>query len=114
LELDDTEPLDESTENEIFQWAYPILDETLSKVYGDGKYDSFERLPRDRKATITRSIRKERVRVKSDKSKVKPPQTEHGRELKKVTDLPTVRVDELIRKEATEVLKKFSRRGKPH
>ena len=104
----------ESTEDEIFQWAYPILEESLMKAYGDGKYDSFEKLPRNRKTTISRSIQKERDRVKVDKSKARPPQTERGRELKKLMGAPTAVVDELVRHQATTVLKKFSGRGKPN
>jgi hypothetical protein len=100
-------------EDEIFRWAYPILEDSLMKAYGDGKYDSFEKLPRNRKTTIARSVQKERDRVKVDKSKGRPPQTERGRELKELMGAPTVVVDEIVKQQATAALKKFSGRGKP-
>jgi len=107
------EAFGEGTEEEIFSFAYPGLDKALSDAYGDGAYDSYEKLPPDRRAAIAKAVEEERVRITFDQAEVPEPLTELGRDLKKQTDAPTVLVDRIVHQVATKKLRHFRGHGKP-
>ena len=107
------EALGEGTEEEIFSFAYPVLDQALSDAYGDEIYDSYETLPPARRAAIATAVETERRRIAGDRTPTAEPLTEIGRDVKKQTDVPTILVDRIVRHVATAKLKHFKGRGKP-
>jgi hypothetical protein len=63
-------------------------------------------------AMVRDAVAQERKRV--GPKKVKEPQTELGRKIKRETDMATRLVDRQIREQAEETLKGFRGKGKPH
>ena len=100
-------------EEEIFSFAYPVLDQALSDAYGDEIYDSYETLPPARRAAIATAVETERRRIAGDRTPTAEPLTEIGRDVKKQTDVPTILVDRIVRHVATAKLKHLKGRGKP-
>ncbi len=110
LEEDGTFELDgfgEVTENTIWK-EYPILDETLDRVFQEVKG---EPLTREDMQVIGEAVGKERERVKANKTK--QPSTHLGQEIKKAMDVPTSMIEREIKKTATEKLREFKPKGKP-
>jgi len=105
LELDG---FGEVTENTIWK-EYPILDETLDRVFQEVKG---EPLTREDMQVIGEAVSKERERVKANK--MKQPSTHLGQEIKKVTDVPTSMIEREIKKTAMEKLREFKPKGKPN
>ena len=104
----------EGTEDELFSFAYPLLRKTLMDVYGDGEHDRYETLPPARRALVAKAIETERNRVEPDPGRIKPPQTELGREIKKHMDAPSALIDRIVSTVAAQKLQRFKRKGKPH
>jgi len=98
----------EVTENTIWK-EYPILDETLDRVFQEVKG---EPLTREDMQVIGEAVGKERERVKA--KKVKQPATHLGQEIKKAMDVPTSMIEREIKKTAMEKLKEFKPKGKPN
>lgn len=107
------EAFGEGTQDEIVSFAYPVLGQALSDAYEGEVYDSYERLPPDRRAAIATAVETERRRIASDRTPIAEPLTEIGRDLKKQTDLPTTLVNRIVRHVATTRLKHLKGRGKP-
>jgi hypothetical protein len=107
------EGLGEGTGEEILSWAYPVLDKALSDAYGDEAYDSYEKLPPDRRAAIAHAVEQERGRIEIDQTQMTEPLTELGRDIKNQTDMPTVLIDRLVGEGAMKTLKHFRGRAKP-
>ena len=105
LELDG---FGEVTENTIWK-EYPILDETLYRVFQAVKG---EPLTREDMQVIGEAVSKERERVKP--KGVQQPETNLGREIKNSMDAPTSIIDREIKKGAMEKLKEFKPKGKPN
>ncbi len=105
LELDG---FGEVTENTIWK-EYPILDETLDRVFQEVKG---EPLTREDMQVIGEAVGKERERVKA--KKMKQPATHLGQEIKKAMDVPTSMIEREIKKTAMEKLKEFKPKGKPN
>jgi len=111
LEEDGTFELDgfgEITENTIWK-EYPILDETLDRVFQEVKG---EPLTREDMQVIGEAVGKERERVKPKGAQ--QPETNLGREIKNSMDAPTSIIDREIKQGAMEKLKEFKPKGKPN
>jgi hypothetical protein len=102
----------EGTKEHVISWAYPLLESALDDAYRGGGYESYQRLPPNRRAAIAGAVEQERRRLDREAATTDP-QTELGREVKSRTDMPTVLVDRLVRQRATKRLKNFKGRGKP-
>ena len=102
----------EATGDAIWR-AYPILDQTVDEILeGDPSFELHGRRTRGQQRMIKDAVNRERERVKP--KRVKPPQTQLGRDIKRAMDAPTSIIDREIRKEADETLKKFKPKGKPN
>ena len=111
LEEDGTFALEgfgEVTESTIWK-DYPILDETLDRVFQELKG---EPLTREDMQVIGEAVSKERERVKA--KTMKQPATHLGQEIKKAMDAPTSIIDQQIEEAAMEELKEFKPKGKPN
>ena len=95
------EGLGEATEEAVFEQAYPVLEETRLHAPCDANGN----LTPDGATMIQEAVVKERQRVRP--KKVKEPDTELGREIKKVTDVPTRIVNRVIRDAASKKLEQF-------
>jgi hypothetical protein len=93
----------EVTEDFIQDSLYPILREARFRA-GDeaGQHQDI----------VREAVRKERTRVRP--RVVAQPDAELGKDIKRVTDMPTTTINRMIRQRATERLKKHERRGKSH
>jgi len=105
LELDS---LGEATEDALFELAYPLLNEALLNV----PTDEAGNLTPEGLIAISGAVAKERERIRL--KKVKEPDTERGREMKKIIRAPTRIIDRVIRESATKRLKRFPVKGKPN
>jgi len=105
LELDS---LGEATEAALFELAYPLLNEALLNV----PTDEAGNLTPEGLIAISGAVAKERERIRL--KKVKEPDTERGREMKKIIRAPTRIIDRVIRESATKRLKRFPVKGKPN
>jgi hypothetical protein len=84
---------------EIMTEAYPLL-ETLVE------------LAKPSASLVRKAVQEERKRLKQ--RKVKEPQTQLGREIKRQLDAPTVLVNGILRQQAKKRLRNFKPTGKPH
>ena len=98
----------EATEHVLFELAYPLLSEVLLNVPTD---EAGNPTPEGLIA-ISDAVAKERERIR--RKKVKEPDTERGREMKKLIRAPTRIIDRVIRESATKLLKRFPVKGKPN
>jgi hypothetical protein len=97
----------EVAENEIFDKAYPLLEQAIMDAPDDFSRDTLEGRALKREAVAQE---RERVRAKP----VPEPATELGRRIKREMDVPTSIIDRIVRKEAGKTLKKFRPKGKPY
>ena len=100
--------LGEATEDALFALAYPLLNEALLNVPAD----EAGTLTPEGLAAVRDAVAKERKRVRL--RKVKEPDTEWGREMKKIIRAPTRIIDRVIRESATKRLERFPVKGKPN
>lgn len=98
----------EATEHVLFELAYPLLNEALLNIPTD---EAGNPTPEGLIA-ISDAVAKERERIR--RKKVKEPDTERGREMKKIIRAPTRIIDRVIRESATKLLKRFPVKGKPN
>ena len=103
----------EGTTEEIVSVAYPRLDQALRDACGDADDDGYERPSADRRAAIAHAVEQERTRIDLDRTPAPEPATELGRDVKKLTDMPTALIDRMVRTGATKTLKKLKSPGKP-
>ena len=97
----------ERTEDAVFERAYPVLD----KVLLDAPREETGSPTMEGTAMIQAAVTEERKRVRP--KKIKEPQTELGKRIKRMTDAPTRMIDRTIRESAGKVLKDFKGRGRP-
>jgi hypothetical protein len=90
------ESLGETTEDEIFEFCYPELEQALA---GDGD--------------VIGAVKRERERIEDDESAANAPATELGRRAKGELDMPTTLVDRILSDVARQRLKSFKPRGNP-
>ncbi len=106
------ESLGEATEEAVWEFCYPVLDEVKGAVQEEQDASGIG-TPTPAQATrIRQAVRQERERVRPEK--VAEPETALGRDIKKQTGAPTVLVDEMVRQEGEDVLKNLKRPRKPH
>ncbi len=95
----------EETESEVWEFCYPVLDEVLT-----------DKAPEDWSATereaVHQAVRQERDRVTP--ADVQEPETALGRDIKAKLGAPTARVDDIVRQEGKETLRKLKPPRKPH
>jgi hypothetical protein len=88
--------LGDDTEQDIFEFCYPVLGEALTK----GK-------------DVVRAVQIERDRGKDDRGEPEAPATELGRRTKAKLDMPTSIVNRMVSKAAKRRLQSFKPPGKP-
>ena len=98
----------EATEDALFQLAYPMLDKALT----DSLSDQAGNPTPEGIATIREAVDRERKRVRV--RKVKQPETDLGRGIKKMMSAPTRMIDRTIREVGARKLKHFPTKGKPN
>ena len=91
----------EGTKEEMVSCAYPLLERALQDACDEADYDGYESLSADRRAAIAHAVEQERSRIELDETQTNQPLTELGRDIKSHTDMPTVLIDQLVRKGAT-------------
>ena len=107
------EALGEGTKELLFALAYPLVEKTLSVIYGE--MDSTqETFTPDQQARIQAAVEQERERVRIESEDIAEPETEMGHAIKKQTGMATPLINRIVRKTAQEILKDFIGRGKPH
>ena len=97
----------ERTEDAVFERSYPVLDKALL----DAPREETGSPTPEGTAMIQAAVTEERKRVRP--KKIKDPQTELGKRIKRMTDAPTRIIDRTIRESAGKVLKDFKGRGRP-
>jgi hypothetical protein len=98
----------EAAEDALFRFAYPVLDSALLNA----PCDEAGHPTADGLAVIGEAVSKERVRVRP--KKVKEPDTELGRRIKRMTGAPTRMINRTIRETAAQTLKRLPTKGKPN
>lgn len=91
----------------------PAARERARRGVPRGRLRGYESLPPDRRAAIARAVEQEWNRLDLEKTATTEPRTELGRDVKSRTDMPTILIDRLVRKRATQKLRNFKGRGKP-
>lgn len=99
----------ELAERDIYEKAYPVLDDLL---HSDRLGGADEPTPRDL-ALIRVAVAKEEKRLEGKKAR-RLAQTEVGEKIAKEMDAPAPMVDRMVRQVAGERLKSFRPKGKPH
>ena len=95
----------EETESEVWNFCYPVLDGVLTDKAPE-QWSATER------EAVHQAVRQERDRVSP--ADVPEPETELGRDIKKQMGASTAVVDEIVRQEGEETLRKLKRPLKPH
>jgi hypothetical protein len=95
----------ESTESKITGWGYPSLAEAWAEVINGGLGEE------ERARVIHRAVAAERERVVH---KAKEPETEVGKRIKGLTDVPARMINAIVKNQARRSLDKFRGKGKPH
>jgi len=88
--------LGEDTEEEIFEFCYPVLGEALAAGQD-----------------IAGAVQQERDRGKDNQAATEVPATELGRWTKRQLDMPTILVNRMVSKAAKQRLRSFKPRGNP-
>lgn len=107
------ERLGEGTREDVFAFAYPLLECALDEASRDEAHADYDSPPPDRRAAILCAVEQERSRLDSEGVAPAEPQTEVGREVKGRTDMRTILVDRLARHHATKTLKHVKGLGRP-
>lgn len=106
------ESLSDETSAAIFHFAYPLLEKTLSEVYGEGDINQ-ETFTPEQQARIQAAVEQEGERVRVASKNIAEPETEMGHDIKKQTGMATPLINRIVRQTAQEILKDFKGRGKP-
>ena len=99
------ESFGEETESGIWQFCYPVLDGVLPEKSSED-WSATER------EAVHQAVRQERDRVRP--ADVAEPETALGRGIKAKLGAPTALVDEIVRQEGTETLRKLKPPRKTH
>jgi len=99
----------ELAERDIYEKAYPVLDDLL---HSDRLSGADEPTPRDL-ALIRAAVAKEEKQLEGKKAR-RLAQTEVEQKIAKEMDAPAPMVDRMVRQVAGEKLKSFCPKGKPH
>jgi hypothetical protein len=95
----------EATERKIIEWAYPLLDDAWAEVTNGS-------LGEDERANVIRqAVAAERQRVVH---KGREPETELGKRIKGLTDVPARTVNAIVKNQARRSLDRFPGKGKVH
>ena len=95
----------EETESGIWNFCYPVLDGVLSDK-------APEHWSAPEREAVRQAVRQERDRVAP--ADVDEPETALGRDIKAKLGAPTALVDEIVRQEGEDVLRKLTPPRKPH
>ncbi len=107
------ESLGEGTSERLFALAYPVLEQTLEKVYGEMDRNQEVFTP-EQQARIQAAIEQERQRVRVKSEELAEPETEMGHDIKRQTGMATPLINRIVQQTAQEILKDFKGQGKPH
>jgi hypothetical protein len=113
LALAQPEAMSEETSEQIFAFAYSVLEAALMQVYGE-EGATLEVLTPTQQARIQAAIEQERERVHVEPQAGEALETELGQDIKKQTGMPNVVINRIVRQKAHKVLKDFKGGGKPH
>jgi hypothetical protein len=102
----------EVTEDVVWNRLYPKLHEAWGAVWDEQEETHNRTVTPQQQERIRRAVQEERERVR-DKS-VTEPQSEVGKDIKRMSDMPTSLVNKIVRQGATERLKNFKPRGERH
>ncbi len=102
----------EVTEGFIWNALYPRLYEAWGIVWDEQEKTKNTSLTPEQQERIRRAVQEERERVRH--KKVKEPETEMGKEIKRMSDMPTSLVNKIVRQGGAERLKNFKPKGKGH
>ncbi len=106
------ESFGEVTEDAISEFCYPLLNGVKSQVHSE-QYDSgADTLTPQQTKRVREAVAQERGRVHPER--VAEPETALGRDIKQQLGAPTALVDEIMRQEGEEMLRKLKRPRKPH
>ncbi len=106
------EELGGATEDFVWKMLYPRLGEAWGLVYAEQAKTGNQALTEEQQERIQRAVQEERERVRH--KKVTEPQTEKGKDIQRMLDMPTSLVNKVVDKDGKERLKSFRPRGKPH
>ena len=98
------ESLGELTDQILHEVCYPILD----KVRGDLVEANVAPDQPEYQAKMAEAVKQERERIEDTDGP--EPQTERGKELQKMSDMPASLIDAMLKDVATETLKKYKKR----
>ena len=107
------ESLGEGTSERLFTLAYPVLEQTLEKVYGEMDCNREVFTP-EQQARIQAAIEQERKRVRVESEDIAEPETGMGHDIKQQTGMATPLINRIVQQTAEEILKDFTGQGKPH
>ena len=99
------ESFGEVTDEEIWEFCYPILDAVVPD-------EAPEQWSAQRWEAVRQAVLQERARVHPEE--VAEPETALGRDIKKQMGAPSVLVDEVVRQGGEETLRKLKPPRKPH
>lgn len=108
----DFEGWGEATEDFVWKTLYPRLDEAWGIVRDEQEKTNNRTLTPEQQEKIRRAVQEERERVRH--KNVTEPETEVGKDIKRMSDMPTSLVNRIVREGARERLKNFKPRGKRH
>src|SRR5262249_7504847 len=97
----------EDTDEQIMQKAYPELDKTLLSDDLNGLQENDPKY----QAMIRQAVEVERHRLSSRRKKVAEPETQVGKQIKRMMDAPTPVVDRIVKNTSREILKKYRPKG---
>ena len=106
------ETFGEETESEIWHFCYPVLDDVQTQVGEERDASGAGEFTLDQMERVREAVRQERERVTP--VAVKEPETALGRDIKAKLGAPTALIDEIIRQEGKETLRKLKPPRKPH
>ena len=106
------ETLGEATEDAVWEFCYPVLDQVKRELYEEQDASGIGGRTPAQATRIRQAVRQERERVRPEK--VAEPETALGQDIKKQTGAPTALIDEIVRQQGTETLRKLKPPRKPH
>jgi hypothetical protein len=89
------ESLGEGTSEQLFALAYPVLEQTLDKVYGEMDRNQ-EAFTPEQQTRIQAAIEQERKRVRAAPEDIAEPETEMGRDIKKQTGMASPLINRIV------------------
>ncbi len=99
------ESFGEVTEEEIWEFCYPVHDGVVPA-------EAPEHWSAQQREAVRQAVLEERARVRPEE--VAEPETALGRDIKNKLGAPTAMVEEIMRQEGGEMLRKLTRPRKPH